>query len=125
METRLKYVYEVYLAGSFTKAAQKLYISQPSLSAMVKKAEADLGSTIFERTCSPLELTEEGQAYIEFIQQGMKNEDILNEKLSDIRNLSKGRIRVGGSNYVLSSIMPEILKHILFQYPGIQIELVE
>ena len=125
METRLKYVYEVFLEGSFTKAAQKLYISQPSLSAMVKKAEAELGSSIFERTTSPLELTEEGQAYIEFIQQSLQNEESLNEKLSDIRKLSKGRIRVGGSNYVLSSIMPEILKHILFRYPGIQIELIE
>lgn len=125
METRLKYVYEVYRAGSFTKAAQKLYISQPSLSAMVKKVENELGSAIFERTSSPLELTEEGKAYIEFIQQSMQNEESLDEKLSDIRNLSKGRIRVGGSNYVLSSIIPEILKQILFRYPGIQIELIE
>ncbi len=125
METRLKYVYEVYLEKSFTKAAQKLYISQPSLSAMVKKAEADLGSAIFKRATTPLELTEEGQAYIEFIRQSLQNEERLNEKLSDIRNFAKGRIRVGGSDYVLSSIMPEILKHILFRYPGIQIELVE
>ena len=125
METRLKYVYEVYRAGSFTKAAQKLFISQPSLSAMVKKVEEELGSAIFDRTSSPLELTEEGEVYIEYIQQIMKNEEILDEKLSDIRNLSKGRIRVGGSNYVISSIIPEILKHILFQYPGIQVELIE
>jgi len=125
METRLKYVYEVYRTGSFTKAAQKLYISQPSLSAMVKKAEIELGSAIFERTSSHLELTEEGKAYIEFIQQSLQNEASLDEKLSDIRNLSKGRIRVGGSNYVLSSIIPGILKQIIFRHPGIQIELVE
>lgn len=125
METRLKYVYEVYRTGSFTKAAQKLYISQPSLSAMVKKAEVELGSAIFERTSSHLELTEEGKAYIEFIQQSLQNEASLDEKLSDIRNLSKGRICVGGSNYVLSSIIPGILKHIIFRHPGIQIELVE
>jgi DNA-binding transcriptional LysR family regulator len=125
METRLKYVYEVYRAGSFTKAAQKLFISQPSLSAMVKKVEEELGGAIFDRTSSPLELTEEGAVYIEYIQQIMKNEESLEEKLSDIRNLNKGRIRVGGSNYVISSIIPEIMKHIFFQYPGVQIELVE
>ena len=108
-----------------TKAAQKLYISLPSLSAMVKKAEAELGITIFDRTASPLKLTEEGNAYIEFIRQCIENEASLDEKLSDIRNLSKGQTRVGGSNYVLSSIIPEILKHILFRYPGIEIELTE
>lgn len=125
METRLKYVYEVYRMGSFTKAAQKLFISQPSLSAMVKKAEDELGSAIFDRTSSPLGLTEEGQAYIEFIQQSMQNEESLEEKLSDIRNLNKGRIRLGGSNYVLSSIVPGVLKHIRLKHPRIQIELVE
>ncbi len=125
METRLKYVYEVYLNGSFTKAAQKLYISQPSLSAMVKKVEADFGCPIFERSSFPLELTEEGKIFIEYIKQILQNEDDLAEKLSDIRNLNKGKISVGGSNYVVSSILPEILKHILFEYPGIQVDITE
>ena len=41
------YIYEIYKQGSFTKAAKKLYISQPSISAMVKKAERQLGFSIF------------------------------------------------------------------------------
>ena len=125
METKLRYVYEVYVERSFTKAAQKLYIAQPSLSAMVKKAEQELGSAIFDRSTSPLELTEEGKAFIEYIQQTLQNEDALNDKLADIRNISTGRLRIGGSNYVLSSILPQILKIMLSKYPGIKFELVE
>ena len=125
METKLRYVYEVYVEKSFTKAAQKLYIAQPSLSAMVKKVEAELGAAIFDRSASPLELTEEGKAFIEYIQQNLQNEDVLNEKLADIRKISTGRLRIGGSNYVLSSIMPQIIKKILPLYPGIKFELVE
>jgi len=125
METKLRYVYEVYVERSFTKAAQKLYIAQPSLSAMVKKAEQSLGAAIFDRSTSPLELTEEGKAFIEYIQQTLQNEDALNDKLADIRNISTGRLRIGGSNYVLSSIMPQIIKKILPQHPKLRFDLVE
>ena len=45
--------------------------------------------------------------------------------MADIRNLSTGKLRVGGSNYVLSSIMPQIIKQIQFQHPGIEFALVE
>ena len=49
MFKHMDYVYTVYLEKSFTKAAEKLYISQPALSATVKKLEKDLGFPIFER----------------------------------------------------------------------------
>ena len=57
MDTRMRYIKTVYEQRSFTKAAEKLYISQPSLSAMVKKAESELGAAIFDRSANPLELT--------------------------------------------------------------------
>ena len=54
-----KYVYEVYKERSFTKAAQNLYISQPSLSARIKKIEEIIGEPLFDRSTTPLQLTEE------------------------------------------------------------------
>ena len=125
MDTRMRYIKAVYEQRSFTKAAEKLYISQPSLSAMVKKAEAELGAAIFDRSAVPLELTEAGQAYMEFIEDTARNEAILNEKLWDIQNLNKGRTCVGGSNYILSNILPLISQRILPDYPRIVFETVE
>jgi DNA-binding transcriptional LysR family regulator len=125
MDAKLRYVYMVYKEKSFTRAAERLYISQPSLSAMVKKAEQEFGAIIFDRTSSPLELTQAGQAYIEYIERVSQCEDTLNEKLWDIQNLGKGSVRLGGSNYVLSSIVPLILRQLMPRYPGIQIELIE
>lgn len=125
MDGKLNYVYAVYQEGSFTRAAEKLYISQPSLSAMVKKAEQALGAVIFDRGTNPLELTEAGRAYIQYIERVRQCEEELNEKLWDIQHLTKGRVRLGGSNYVLSGIVPLILERILPKYPGIEIELVE
>ena len=50
MFREMEYVYAVYKERSFTKAAQKMYISQPSLSAMVKKAEKKIGLPLFDRS---------------------------------------------------------------------------
>ena len=75
-----KYVYEVYKERSFTKAAQNLYISQPSLSARIKKIEEIIGEPLFDRSTTPLQLTEVGKVYIEAaeeitqIEQRLKDE---------------------------------------------------
>ena len=125
MTTGMRYVKTVYEQGSFTKAAEKLFISQPSLSAMVKKTETELGTAIFDRSSTPLELTEAGQAYLEYIDATARNEALLNEKLWDIQNLNKGHICIGGSNYILSNILPLILQRILPRYPDLVFETVE
>ena len=62
MFTWKKYVYEVYKERSFTKAAQNLYISQPSLSARIKKIEEIIGEPLFDRSTTPLQLTEPGES---------------------------------------------------------------
>ena len=65
----ITYIYEVYRQGSFTRDAQVLYISQPSLSQMVRKAERRIGAPIFDRSISPIALTEAGRAYIRAAEQ--------------------------------------------------------
>ena len=67
MFNSMNYVYEVYKERSFSKAAANLYISQPSLSATVKKVEERIGSPIFDRSVSPIQLTECGQHYIKAV----------------------------------------------------------
>lgn len=54
MLNEMKYVYAVYQEKSFSKAAKKLFISQPALSNMVRKAEREVGAAIFDRSTIPL-----------------------------------------------------------------------
>ena len=54
MLKKMWYVYTVYEEKSFSKAAKRLFVSQPSLSAMVKKVESDYDITIFDRTTTPI-----------------------------------------------------------------------
>ena len=57
MLSHIEYIYAVYQERSFSKAARRLYVSQPWLSAAVKKTEQELGAQIFDRSTSPISLT--------------------------------------------------------------------
>ena len=65
----MEYVYEVYKEKSFSKAAKKMFISQPSLSATVKRVDEKVGYPIFDRSTKPLGLTELGRQYIQSVEQ--------------------------------------------------------
>ena len=65
MELRqFTYVNQVAECGSFTKAAAKLFISQPALSNYISKVEEDLGVKLFDRSATPLKLTYAGEQYL-------------------------------------------------------------
>ena len=123
MLNEIKYVYAVYQERSFTKAAKKLYISQPALSNMVKKAEREIGSPIFDRSTVPLTLTKEGEFYIRTIQQIMLLEKNLKDYFQDIRSLNAGSLSVGGSSFFCSFILPEIIGKFRARHPNISINL--
>ena len=64
MERPMQYAYEIYKQKSFSKSAEKLYISQPALSAIIRKLEDSLGVPIFDRSTKPVSLTPAGEYYI-------------------------------------------------------------
>ena len=66
---QLQYVITIAEEKSITKAAQKLYISQPSLSASIRRIEARIGAPIFDRSTTPISLTECGEEYIACVKQ--------------------------------------------------------
>mgnify|MGYP000192235893 FL=1 len=93
----MAYVYEVYRQRSFTRAAQALYISQPSLSQMIRKAEGRIGTTIFDRSTSPIGLTEAGRAYIRAAEQVLQIESDLRRYLDDAERCITGVLTLGGA----------------------------
>ena len=69
MFSKFKYVYMLYKEGNFTRAAEKLFISQPSLSVAIKNIEKEIGAELFERTGSGVRLTEVGGEYVAAIEK--------------------------------------------------------
>lgn len=121
----IDYVYEVYKERSFSAAAKNLFVSQPALSTAIKKLEDSLGITIFDRSISPISLTEAGKVYIEAVEEIRMTERRMKEKLADMSQLKTGRIVVSGENFVSSFILPHVMKNFYEKYGGIEVELVE
>jgi len=120
-----KYIYQVYREGSFSKAAQKLYVTQPALSLAIQRVEQQIEMPLFDRSSRPLSLTAAGRAYVDTIESEMRLRQDLQRQLCDIRDRNTGIIRLGGSHYINAYILPEILADFQEKYPGIQIELHE
>ena len=125
MKQEMQYIYQVYQSGSFSKAAQALYLTQPALSIAIQKVEAEIGMPLFIRDKKPLELTDAGKVYIEKVKQIMHLEAELSRELSDLSNLNTGNLVLGGTHYLNSYILPPVLTTFQKQYPGVHLELVE
>ncbi len=117
-----EYIYAVYQEGSFSKAAAKLFVSQPALSTTIKKTEDTLGTAIFNRNTSPITLTEAGRYYISCIEQVMEIEAKME---SYFNNEESQRIIIGSSAFFCAHILPELREKFLKKYPQYKVELVE
>ena len=123
METVAKYAYEIYKAGSFTKAAKELYVSQPSLSAAISRLEGELGFRIFDRTKIPCALTAEGRIYIESLEAIIEVENNMRKSVKEISDFEHGKIIIGGSSHASYLILPEICSSFYKKYPKVNLTL--
>jgi len=125
MEQDMKYIFQVYQDGSFSAAAEHLYMSQPALSIAVKRVEDAIGAEIFDRSRRPLALTEAGRAYIDTLHYIRYLEEDLAQRIEDLRGLQTGTLRLGGTHFLNCYILAPILASFTKQYPGVQLELSE
>lgn len=120
-----EYILSVYREGGFTKAAEKMFISQPSLSTSVKRIEERVGLPIFDRSTTPLTLTEVGEKYVEYAIEMEQKEADFAKYIFDYGNLMVGKVKVGGSSFFSSFILPKMISAFNTEYKGIVFELFE
>ncbi|MCH6258152.1 LysR family transcriptional regulator [Puniceicoccaceae bacterium K14] len=123
---------EIYQLKSFvavaeekklTRAAERLFTSQPAVSAHIKSLEAELGVTLFARTARGMEITEDGQKLLEHSQQILGNVKELNELARELQAQPNGVLRVGinsGSNDLKLGKIAQALQQ---RYPEIQLDI--
>ena len=125
MDQEMKYIERVYQEGSFSKAAEALYMTQPALSLAVKRVEESIGAEIFDRSRRPLQLTDAGRAYLNGVQRIRLAEEELRQEIEDLRGLQTGHLMIGGTHYINCYILAPILASFSRLYPGVSIELLE
>ncbi|MEZ4838471.1 LysR substrate-binding domain-containing protein [Flavobacterium sp.] len=119
--TQLQYVLAVAEHKNFTLAAEKCFVTQPTLSMQIQKIEEELGIQIFDRTKKPIQLTEIGQKIVN------QSKNIVNEanRIQDIVDQQKGFIggefRLGIIPTVMPTLLPMFLNNFIKKYPKVNL----
>ncbi len=121
----LGYVLTLAAEGSFSRAAKRLGITQPALSAYVTKLEEKEGTLLFDRSLKKIVPTEAGDAYIAFAKRLLLEEKDLRQKIADLRGLARGRIVIGGSGVFNSAYIPAAAAKFCALYPEISIKVTD
>ena len=124
-EKHMQYVLTVLKEGSFTNAAKKLYVSQPSLSQIIKTAESNLGAPIFDRSTDPITLTPAGQLYVEAARQVTTISTNLRKQVEELSKEEFGTIRFGISVQRGMELLPELYPRFKKRFPHVGLELHE
>lgn len=124
-EKHMQYVLTVLKEGSFTNAAKKLYVSQPSLSQIIKTAESNLGAPIFDRSTDPITLTPAGQLYVEAARQVTTISTNLRKQVEELSQEEFGTICLGISVQRGMELLPELYPRFKKRFPHVGLELHE
>lgn len=108
VDVKLNTLLKVYEMGSYTRAAEKLSLTQPAVSKHIRQLERELGVSIFDRTGPKLRLTPEGKLIVRYAERVIALSDGLRRALAD-RNRAVDRLRVGVTHTSESSIVAEVL----------------
>ena len=105
-----EYVIAIAESGGISQAAERLGISQPTLSKYVKKLEGEVGLELFDRSASPLRLTEAGESYISFGKRFIDLKGQLDKSLAEIKSAKNSLVRVGISPSRSPYMIPAIIE---------------
>lgn len=123
MEFRqIEYILTLAETRNMTRAAEKLFISQPALSHYLKCVEEELGTRLFDRSTTPMTLTYAGKCYVERARAILLENEQLEREIRDITQHMSGKLVIGTSRDRASYMMPRILPEFAALYPGIETE---
>jgi len=119
-----EYIYKVYKEGSFNKAAEKLHISPPALSAMIKRIETQLGMPVFNRKTTPISLTEFGIEYIKGIEAVYELEDRIHNSACELQTAQSGQLTICASNLSVDYHISKTIAEYKKAYPKVKLSVV-
>ena len=124
MELRqLAYFEAVVRYGGFTRAAAHLHVAQPAVSAQIRRLEAELGTTLLERTTRRVALTHAGELLLARTRAAIEQLDRARVELDELARVQRGRLRVGASQGLAAVDVPRLLAQFHRRYPAVTLSL--
>lgn len=119
-----EYLYAIYQERSFSKAAQKLYVSQPWLSSVVKKVEQEIKTPLFDRSTNPISLTPAGEYYIQQVEKVMAIEEDMRAHFARLSRPDT-QLHMGSSMFFCTYVLPRLFQEFREENPQITLTLTE
>lgn len=118
--TPLRYFRAIAQHGHMTQAARALGVSQPALSAMLKKLEGEVGAELLHRTGRGVELTEAGRVFLQHAEDALRRADAGVQAVRELVGLERGSIRVGGGATATTYLLPPVVGAVRRKHPGLR-----
>jgi Transcriptional regulator len=121
----LEYIVAIAEEGSISKAAQRLYMAQSSLSQYLSRSETELRTRLFVRTGAGVRLTSAGEIYVRNARQILWQYNRIRGELKETEAGSGGRILFGISSFRGAALIPPVLKRFQMEYPAAEVRITE
>jgi LysR family hydrogen peroxide-inducible transcriptional activator len=122
---QLRYFVAVADEGSFSRAAAKVRVAQPSLSQQIRKLEAEVGQPLFDRLPRSVVLTEAGRCLIDYARQILASIGDARRCIDEFQGEIAGRVAVGAIPTIAPYVLPELVVTFQDHYPHVTLEIVE
>ncbi|SRX55020.1 hydrogen peroxide-inducible genes activator [Aequorivita sp. CIP111184] len=123
--TQLKYVLAVAEHQNFTKAAEKTFVTQPTLSMQIQKLEDELEIQIFDRSKKPIELTGVGKKIVEQARNIVNESERMQDVVDQEKGFIGGTFKLGIIPTVMPTLLPMFLKNFSNRYPKVHLKIEE
>lgn len=123
--TQLEYVVAVATYKSFVAAAEKCFVTQPTLSMQIQKLEEELGVKLFDRNKHPIAITAMGEAIVEQARTVLAECDKVHELIQNQQNNVSGTFKLAVIPTVAPYILPSLLEHYSVTFPDVKLQVKE
>lgn len=106
---------------SFSRSAEVLQLTQPSITARIQALERELGEELFERSGRGVRLTDAGNAFRPYAERIMQTLQEGRDAVEDVRNVQMGSLRLGSALTISTYVLPRILHSFYQRYPGVDV----
>ncbi|OZI48666.1 LysR family transcriptional regulator [Bordetella genomosp. 4] len=111
----------VYHTGSLSAAAETLALTQPAVTLLLKELEDKLGIKLFDRTTRSLRRTHAAMEAITYAERALADLTALGERMSDLVDVKRGRIRLAATSTVAQTLLPGVIRQYLDRYPNVRV----
>jgi LysR family hydrogen peroxide-inducible transcriptional activator len=122
---QLQYIIAIDTHRHFATAAEKCFVTQPTLSMQIRKLEEELGLPIFDRSKKPVVPTDAGKRIIEQARKVLHETQLIGELVKERKGEISGEFRLGIIPTVATSLLPRFVKKFVQQYPNVQLTIEE